>query len=206
MPGKYTPRQPAVRLVCPYCETSFHLPAWVVRQGARYYTQSCARRDAIPVGRRLTQRVCETCRATFMADPRAIRRGWGRFCSKRCYGAARAIPAEDRFHARRDISGDCWPWTAGRNGNGYGVLAVTKGHNVLAHVFAWNLVAGPVPKGFTVCHACDVPACTRNDEPGIYLINGVARPRFGHLWLGTQAENVADMVNKGRHWSRNVSA
>jgi hypothetical protein len=49
-----------------------------------------------------------------------------------------------------------------------------------------------------VCHACDNRACVRNDDEGWYEINGVLRPRRGHLWLGTNAENSADMVRKKR--------
>ena len=55
-----------------------------------------------------------------------------------------------------------------------------------------------MPPGFWVLHACDNPPCVRNDDPGIYVIRGVARPRMGHLWLGTHDDNVADKVMKGR--------
>lgn len=58
---------------------------------------------------------------------------------------------------------------------------------------------GPIPKGMVVCHTCDNRPCVRNDEPGIYVIRGIARPRYGHLWLGTDADNLADMADKGRN-------
>jgi len=52
----------------------------------------------------------------------------------------------------------------------------------------WQLKHGPIPRGFFVCHSCDEPRCMNIGESG----------DDGHLWLGTAADNNADMVNKGR--------
>jgi len=51
-----------------------------------------------------------------------------------------------------------------------------------SHVWAWMDAFGPVPKGLNVCHSCDTPRC-RN---------------LAHLFLGTQAENIQDAMDKGR--------
>lgn len=97
----------------------------------------------------------------------------------------------------RPVDG-CWEWAAGRHAAGYGKFKA-NGRTNLAHNFAWTLASGePIPDDMDVLHACDNPPCVRNDEGGTYEVNGVIRPRFGHLWLGTDADNVADRDAKGR--------
>jgi hypothetical protein len=74
--------------------------------------------------------------------------------------------------------------------------------NRRAHIIAWELATGaPVPPGMEVCHTCDTPACTRNDDEGFYVVAGKVLPRRGHLFLGTHADNMADMCAKGRKGS-----
>ncbi|MGE3267177.1 MAG: hypothetical protein AB7P40_00420 [Chloroflexota bacterium] len=90
--------------------------------------------------------------------------------------------------------GACWIWTASLNASGYGHFSKKFAHQMALT----EKIGGPIPDDFDVCHACDTPACVRNDEPGIYVIRGIARPRFGHLWLGTPADNSADKLMKGR--------
>ena len=82
---------------------------------------------------------------------------------------------------RSDPDG-CWPYMGCRNPRGYGVLTTNCVH-WLAHRFVWTQTYGPIPDGMDVLHRCDNPPCGRPD----------------HLFLGTRAENNADMVAKGRH-------
>lgn len=94
-------------------------------------------------------------------------------------------PALRRRHgAKVDTSGglfSCWPWTAAQDGRGYGIMRVA-GHNVRAARIAWVLAVGPIPPGLHVLHRCDNPPCCNPS----------------HLFLGTHADNMADMRAKGR--------
>lgn len=93
------------------------------------------------------------------------------------------IPASDRFWTKVDKSGNCWEWTAYRDGLGYGFFRMTPAEPMWrAHRAAWTLVNGPIPEGMVVCHRCDNPPCVRID----------------HLFLGTNQDNVDDRVAKGR--------
>ena len=73
--------------------------------------------------------------------------------------------------------------------SGYGKVRVgsrTDGtrRTARAHRVAWEIARGPIPEGHVVRHRCDNPPCVNPD----------------HLELGTQADNVQDMVDRGRHW------
>lgn len=91
---------------------------------------------------------------------------------------------EERFWNKVNKTEDCWLWIGFLNHDGYG--RVGRKANVRtggrAHRIAWEMFHGPIPKGMSVMHICDVRACVRPD----------------HLKLGTHQENVKDMWNKGR--------
>jgi hypothetical protein len=75
----------------------------------------------------------------------------------------------------------CNIWTASKNPRGYGYFK-THGRNTYAHRFAWQLEHGGISDGLKIPHVCDNPACVK----------------VSHTRLGTNAENSADMVAKGR--------
>jgi hypothetical protein len=90
----------------------------------------------------------------------------------------------DRFWAKvyfDTTESGCWLWTASTDSGGYGHIAV-GGKIEKAHRVAWSLMVGEIPSGLCILHTCDVRLCVN--------------PR--HLFLGTQADNIQDMTQKGR--------
>ncbi len=77
--------------------------------------------------------------------------------------------------------GQCWNWSAGCDNKGYGAVRF-NGRNEKAHRIAWLYSFGVVPNTLCVLHRCDNPPCVRPS----------------HLFLGTRADNNADMTRKGR--------
>ena len=89
----------------------------------------------------------------------------------------------ERFwsHVTRTLDG-CWLWMAAKAHKGYGAVGIPGGKTTKAHRVSYELQFGPIPDGACVLHRCDVPAC--------------GRPT--HLFLGSKADNNADMRSKGR--------
>ena len=88
------------------------------------------------------------------------------------------------------IGEGCWEY-GGKIGNrGYGLVYVETLPNgrekwALAHRVVYEGLVGPIPEGMFLCHHCDNPKCVRPD----------------HIFVGTDADNKADMYAKGRQAS-----
>lgn len=78
----------------------------------------------------------------------------------------------------------CLLWLGKVDRDGYGRVRSAPRRETMfkIHRVAFQVHRGIIPKGMSVCHHCDVPSCI-NPE---------------HLFLGTHADNMADMHAKGR--------
>ena len=74
----------------------------------------------------------------------------------------------------------CWLWIGSVTKKGYGCFCI-KNKLYRAHVASYKYFKGET-NGLNVLHKCDTPLCVNPD----------------HLFLGTHADNIKDMDNKGR--------
>jgi HNH endonuclease len=97
--------------------------------------------------------------------------------------ACPARPIEVRFWPKvsPEPNTGCWLWAGAVNSAGYGKIGLPGDKTEDAHRVSWRLTRGD-PGAMSVLHKCDVPACVNP----------------AHLFLGTQADNMQDMIAKGR--------
>lgn len=105
-------------------------------------------------------------------------------------GPKARAPAEERFwrYVVRGPDGECWLWQGVKSRHGYGTIHIggRGGYRTNAHRLSWEIHNGALPRsdGVTdvILHTCDNRLCVNP----------------AHLRRGTQAENMRDMVLKGR--------
>jgi len=95
---------------------------------------------------------------------------------------------EKRFWSKVSVShtNQCWEWKAGTMGKGYGQFRASRTDprlsTRLAHQLSWIFSFGDIPPGMFVLHKCDNIKCVNPS----------------HLFLGTQLDNIRDMISKNR--------
>lgn len=91
------------------------------------------------------------------------------------------IPYQERILSKTKNENGCFIFQGYVDELGYGRISF-KGRCRLTTRVMWEVTYGKIPSKMLVCHKCDNPSCV-NPE---------------HLFLGTNKDNVQDMINKKR--------
>ena len=132
------------------------------------------------------QSICKKCYKVFH-DRSNFKR-----CSKPCPCCKKIFVAHSResgcslicrimIAVEKDEYTNCWNWKKSINKRGYGQMNI-EGKPKEMHRISYKTFVGDIPTGLNVLHKCDNRKCI-NPE---------------HLWIGTQKENIQDMISKGR--------
>lgn len=161
--------------------TAAKFKAQMLEKGLRHARTQCPRS-----GMTMTK-ICDRCGRVFTRQGAcplpAFRKR--RYCSLGCSAKGRA--RRNTTHTFFDkfipepMSG-CWLWEGTVHRDGYGQIKI-DGTLHRAHRLSYELHKGRVPPTLGVLHKCDTRCCVNPD----------------HLYVGSPADNVDDMVRRGRN-------
>ncbi len=126
---------------------------------------------------------CKSCGGDYKIKPSRAKKS--KYCSRRCLWneTSKRMMIYNIYDIISKIVDDkCMEWPGVKDKGGYGHSSQLLRNGRGAHIDAYLITYGPIPKGMFVCHKCDNPPC----------IN----PK--HLFLGTPKDNADDRDNKNR--------
>lgn len=93
------------------------------------------------------------------------------------------LPTRIESKIQPEPNSGCWLWLGGTNQKNYGHIwsSELKRHE-RAHRMVYQILIGAIPAGQQLLHRCDNPYCVNPD----------------HMFVGSNAENMADRDAKGR--------
>lgn len=177
-------------IICRVCEKPF--PARRKDRPARYCNRVCYN-----IRNPKVKKTCSVCNKEFSHFK--SERPNAEFCSKKCSGPTvmrrhslklmnrtmeeKIESLKSKFEEKVIKTDGCWQWTGLKmHKREYGMMVGLDGILMRSHRLSYLIYKGEIKKGLYVLHSCDNPPCT-NPE---------------HLFLGTQKENIQDMISKGR--------
>lgn len=176
---------------CLICSTEFKYYKRIRNPIKKYCSTACKVKSQIKTKSLIS---CNRCSKQFITPGRYK----NKYCSIDCYSLSQkgvkrgsiwdGFSHQDKIdhlkklfenHVIRNDIG-CWGWKGGKS-RGYGHIFFDN-KNIKAHRASWMIHNGEILNKLLVCHKCDNRICT-NPE---------------HLFLGTQKDNVQDMIKKNR--------
>ena len=201
------PGRGSLVVACAECKSPFRIfPSFLTYRPEPTCGYPCKTARKRRLAHEKNSRPCVVCGLMFYRAPSSFEKEGRKTCGLKCraiWQTGRLMAKPDslirRFADKRVRHAGCWGWI-GSTGNGYGIIGGPNQRNLYAHRLAWEEATGDtLTSEDTICHTCDNPPCTKNDDKGWYIVSGIVLPRRGHLFKGTDAINARDAALKGRH-------
>jgi hypothetical protein len=182
----YCPEHKFIKSICSVCNKSFQYKDH--RERPRYTCSIKCHGIRISKLKR-KKSVCRQCNMEF-----EFKKGEKvkYYCNIKCYGISQRLNDDQKFEKMKSDferyviknNDGCWGWSGTLTNKGYGQIRMgsLKPNRIDAHRASWLIHNGSIADGLFVCHVCDVRTCTAPN----------------HLFLGTQKDNIRDMLKKGR--------
>ena len=181
-----------LRKICKHCSvdlTEFNIVKNGTRNGIVRYKKECKPCYSKNVIKLYSKTDAKRCYArNYLRKIGKVKEYPCQTCAQPCYKKyAKAFCSDKcRFLSYVDKQEYCWIWKGATNRRRYGKFCFKENKTDIASRVSYELFVGPIESGKFICHECDIPLCVNPD----------------HLWVGSHVENMMDMVDKGRQYSR----